>query len=217
MPIFEPADSDVVLNIRRVKEDSNPALNRIVIKAGAKDTGSIGVDDTVDPTSGTAVQFRINNKILGSSSTDVGYAFPPSTPNPVQGKPDIVNAICVVKSQDPNVTCKAGTFPDGSNGVAGWEAEWISGSTLLLKVPKLDSATYKYNLFFDRYDSNGGVAKVQIDPRIKNGGVAYSAKDLLPPSFYPAGFSGNMLLLLAILLLAAGTVFGWALAGGRKS
>lgn len=214
MQIFQPADSDVNLNVRRINEDYvNPNNNKVFIKAAARQNGTVNVDADVDIDSGTDVQIRIGKNIFGNSKQDPGYAF---------ASDQIYNVvpICVVKSRVENAKCDPGTFPQGTSanpGVSGWNAQRLDDSTLLLKVPKLDNSTYKYNLFFTRYDANGGKALVKIDPRIKNGDAGLVDSYLRPASFSPAGMSGNTLFLLAILLLAAGVVMGWSLAGGRRA
>jgi hypothetical protein len=69
-----------------------------------------------------------------------------------------------------------------------------------------------YRLFVDRKDG-AQFQTIIIDPRITNGGQPFEAS---LPKTYDAGLSALTLVLLAILMLAAGFGLGWVLAGGRR-
>jgi hypothetical protein len=123
------------------------------------------------------------------------------------------NPICI----DPpgsTVPCREGDQLPGGFKVSAVSA---AGDSFTLSVPQLATGmvSYKYRLFMTRTKGDD-VQDVIIDPRITNGGVGFANASSSSTWKSPADLSAETLVLLAILLLAAGTAFGWVLSGGRR-
>lgn len=182
-----------LIRIVKVRPATTTQPASIVVKQLS--TSSKGDLTVLNTANGTDVTIALAKKLV--DDTGPKYSFNPDAP------------ICI---EPPGSTqpCKAGDpLPQG------FAISNVSTDGLTLSVPALPTGTvsYKYSLFLTQTKADGTTTPVTIDPRITNGGQPFQPS-LAQAS--DAGLSALTLVLLAILLLAAGTVFGWVLAGGRK-
>jgi hypothetical protein len=191
------ADDFALIRIVKVTPPKNNKPASIDVKGLAANAS--GDLDVLSTTNGTTVNIVLAKKLVDGGNQN-RYSFDTAMP------------ICV-SAPGSTQPCKAGEFP-----TTDWTVSNISTDSLTLNVPALPQgsggySSYKYSLFMFQTPKGGTPIPITIDPRITNGGQPFEGSVV---KTYDAGLSGLTLLLLAILLLAAGTIFGWALAGGRK-
>jgi hypothetical protein len=197
MPVPDPGSTDVVLKIRRINDIKGSIKTNPL---GNTEEGDVLLSNSLDPGDGTVVQFRLSKKLF----------------NPTTGDKYFFNdlPICVVDSSRPDAKCDANTFPSNE-----WGFFKASGQEIFLQVPSLGSKSYKYNLFLTKTKQDGTkIADIVIDPRIKPGGVSFAANlgDDAGIKAESAGLGALELVGAAVLMLGAGVVLGWTLAGGRR-
>jgi hypothetical protein len=186
------AQDFAMVRIVKIKDKNSDGKANIEVKALEADhKGDVKIADGVN---GTDVLVVLAKKFVDAKGPAYAFNAAPA---------------CVVPANS-TASCTAGQFPQDP---AGFSARKVTDDSIVISVPQLPAGgpTYKYSLFLTATENNKE-SPVTIDPKITNGGAGYLGKELLPPSFGPAGLSGNTLFLLTLLIFAAGCVIGraWA-------
>jgi hypothetical protein len=190
-------DDFALIRIVKVKPPKNNKPASIDVKGLA--TSSSGDLDVLSTANGTTVKIVLAKKLVDDNQD--AYSF--NTVTPICVSPPGSTQPCDINNPLPT----------------NWAVSDVTTEGLTLTVPALPdsgtgTASYKYTLYMNQTPKGGGTpVPITIDPRITNGGQPFEGSVV---KTYDAGLSALTLVLLAILMLAAGFGLGWVLAGGRR-